>query len=144
MIIYPSVLIKHDDLVRIQASYETNVDKGVLWYDFPIEYEEYLVLENSDAFLVALLLQAMKTGEDLFIKSKISSKLFYNITTYLIPALLLSNNNYKAIKIIITNDFISLDISITYVIVLLQSSFCCFVIIDSNNTLCIKYVYHFV
>lgn len=100
MIIYPSVLIKHDDFVRIQASYETNVDTGVLWYDFPAEYAEYLVLDNSDAFLVGLLLQAMKTGEDLFIKSKISTKLFYNITTYLIPALLLSSNNFKAIKII--------------------------------------------
>lgn len=100
MIIYPSVIIKLDDVVRIQASYETSIDKGVLWYDFPPEFAENLVLENSDAFLVGLLLKAMKTGEDIRIKNKISSKLFYNITTYLIPALILSDNDFKDVKII--------------------------------------------
>lgn len=100
MIIYPSVLIKQDDVIRVQASYETDFDKGVLWYDFPVEYEDYLLLDNSDAFLVGLFLKAMKTGEDIFIKNKISSKLFYNITTYLIPALLLSDKDFKNVKII--------------------------------------------
>lgn len=100
MIIYPSEIIKQDDFVRIQVSYETSVDKGVLWYDFPLEFGENLILENSDAFLVGLLLKAMKTGEDIIIKNKISSKLFYNISTYLIPALILSDNDLKDIKII--------------------------------------------
>lgn len=100
MIVYSSVIIEQDDFVRVQASYETSTDKGVLWYDFPSEYKEHLVLENSDAFLVGLLLLAMKKGEDLYIKSKISSKLFYNITTYLIPALVLSNSDFKIVKII--------------------------------------------
>ncbi|MFD2939587.1 hypothetical protein [Flavobacterium notoginsengisoli] len=100
MIIYPLVIIEQKDNVRIQASFETSKEKGILWYDFPKEYKEYLVVENSDAFLIGLLPVAMKMGEDLYIKNKISTRLFYNVTTYLIPALVLSNNDFKGIKII--------------------------------------------
>jgi len=101
MIIYSSVLIENPDSVRIQASYETGLDKGTLWYDFPLEYKDYLVLENSDAFFVGLLLLAMKRGENLYIKNKVSEKLFYNVTTYLIPALILSSSEFKSIEIIV-------------------------------------------
>jgi len=100
MIIYSSEIIKYNNFVRVQANYETNIDKGILWYEFPLEYKNYIDLENLDAFFVGLLLLAMKRGEDLYIKGKISAKLFYNITTYLIPALKLSNNEFKFIKII--------------------------------------------
>ena len=101
MIIYSSVLIENPDSVRIQASYETGLDKGTLWYDFPLEYKDYLVLENSDAFFVGLLLLAMKRGENLYIKNKVSEKLLYNVTTYLIPALILSSSEFKSIEIIV-------------------------------------------
>jgi len=100
MIVYPPAIIEQKDNVRIQVFFETSKENGVLWYDFPIDYRNYLVVENSDAFLVGLLLVAMEKGEDLYIKNKISTKLFYNITTYLIPALILSNNDFISIKII--------------------------------------------
>lgn len=100
MIIHPSKIIEHSDYVRIQAAYESGIDNGILWYNFPLEYRDNLVLENADAFVVGLFLFAMKKGEDIYLKSKISSKLFYNLTTYLIPALVLSNEEFKSIKII--------------------------------------------
>jgi hypothetical protein len=83
-----------------------------LWFSFPLKYEDYLVAENMDAFLVGLLLLAMKRGEDLEVKGIISEKLYYSLKHYLINAINLANPELKKIKIIATG-FYSDNINIS-------------------------------
>lgn len=70
-----------------------------LWYKFPLEYEKFIVTENLDAFLVGLLFLGLKSGNDITLKGAVSARLFYTLNHYVIPALVLSNNNFKPIKI---------------------------------------------
>ncbi len=64
-----------------------------LWFEVEKEYKDYLCAENSDAFLVAILSYLIKHELDVEVKGAISSQLYYQLTTYLIP--LLSNNLHK-------------------------------------------------
>ncbi|TYR36527.1 hypothetical protein FXV77_08460 [Sphingobacterium phlebotomi] len=49
-----------------------------LWYSLDKMYLD-MVSKRSDAALVALLVPAMERGEDIYIKGKVSDKLFYSI-----------------------------------------------------------------
>lgn len=75
------------DKVRLNCQFESNGVKDTLWYEFDAKWEEYLVIEQSDAFVVGLILLALKNNEDIYIEGKISRRLFYGLTNYVIPAL---------------------------------------------------------
>lgn len=45
------------------AEYAINNDRNHLWFSVSEEYEKYLVTENADAFVIGLLLLAMKMGK---------------------------------------------------------------------------------
>ena len=76
-----------------------SADSG-LWFAVPIKYKNYLCVEKSDAFVVAMLWYAMITGSDIESVAPMSEKMVFHITRYLIPALCTEENGYRRIKII--------------------------------------------
>lgn len=69
-----------------------------LWYKIEKEYEEYINEDNGNPFLITLIPYIVKHNYDVKINSKISSKLYYQINTYLLP-LLCKEFNKKKINI---------------------------------------------
>lgn len=69
-----------------------------LFFQVENEYIEYLCDDNANAFLVALLPFIVKHNYDVKINACISSKLYYQLTSYLLP-LLCKEFKKKAIKI---------------------------------------------
>ncbi len=99
MIIYPSKIISQGNSCIIKTPFELKGIKNDIWYKLPTEYKDYVVSENQDAALVALLALAMMNEEDIYVEGQVSTKLFYTINTYLIRALNLSDKKYKIIKV---------------------------------------------
>ncbi|MCR5635809.1 MAG: hypothetical protein K6F76_01315 [Clostridiales bacterium] len=70
-----------------------------LWFKVPKEYGKYLADEICDAFLVAMIYYAMATGSDIECKAPVSERLYYGITTHLIPLLCDKKYGYRKIKL---------------------------------------------
>ena len=96
--IYSPELVDFGESVRLQSRFEVNGKQDILWYEVKKRYGEYLTLERADAFLIGLLLLALKGGYDIRISSVLSERLYYQVTKYLIP-LLSQIHGYKKIKI---------------------------------------------
>lgn len=99
MKIYPPQLVKVDNKIIISSEFETENSKDKLWYEFDSQFQSYLITEQSDAFVVGLLLLALKCNEDIYVVGAISAKLKYQLNHYLIPALCLAFKNFENIKI---------------------------------------------
>jgi len=99
LIIYEPQKIVKDDEVIIKAAFDSNNKRQELWFSFNKRYENYIITENADAFLVGLLLLAMKNGENIDVQAQVSAKLYYQLNHYLINALNLANNDWKKINI---------------------------------------------
>lgn len=86
---------------HVVLSYPFSIDgkEQILWYKIPESFRDYVVAERLDAALVGLLFLGLKTGNDIRLEGAVSSRLFYTISHYLIDALILSNSDYKRIKI---------------------------------------------
>ena len=69
-----------------------------MYFEVDDEYKTYLCEDNANAFLVALLPFIVKHNYNVIVKDKISSRLYYQITTYLLP-LLCESFNKKPINI---------------------------------------------
>ena len=67
MIIYEPKLVVTEHYCCLETNFEANGKNGTLWYKFPIEFKEYIVVEQSDSAIVALMVLAMKNGEDIYI-----------------------------------------------------------------------------
>ena len=91
---------------------ETNNDKVVLkcpiiftnskkeiFYEIDKEYEKYLCTERADAFVIAAFFYAMRYGEDITSEMPITTEIYHNLTTYLIPTLAKHSKRLKEIKI---------------------------------------------
>lgn len=95
----PEVEVK-DTVAVLSSIIEINDDAKRLWYEVPISFEEYLVTENLDSFLVGILFLALKEGQDIELRGSVSARLFYNLNHYVIPALCLANPKLKLVNII--------------------------------------------
>lgn len=84
MIIHPAELVAKGAQVRIQSRFESIRGDDYLWYEVDKRYEQYLTTEKLDGFLVGLLLQAMKDGEDIRVMGAVSERLYFNLSTYYI------------------------------------------------------------
>lgn len=71
-----------------------------LFYATTHEFGQYLDEHSADAFVLAALVPAMKTGENLQVEWPMSSKLHYHLATYLIPWLARVNSELKPISIL--------------------------------------------
>lgn len=99
MIIFPPRISIEEKTCYLKADFSINDSIQTLWYSFPIEYKDYLVTENCDAFVIGLLHHALRLGEDIHIDGRMSSRLFYTLNNYLIPAFVLSDSRNKSLKV---------------------------------------------
>ena len=91
---------REGDFIVVSADFQCGTDTNTLWFKVPSAYQDYVVSERGDAFLVGLLLYAMVRGEDIQIECPISEKLFYNLTNHLIPALSIANPKWRRVTIL--------------------------------------------
>lgn len=68
-----------DDEVFYQVAVEGRSGTSVLWYSIQKEFEP-LLCQSSDGPLVALLIPAMMTGEDIYLEGSVSEKLWHNLS----------------------------------------------------------------
>ena len=92
-------LKKNGDYVDVILNFEVEGIRDSLWFRFSTKYESFLVTENLDASLVALLLLGLKTGQDIKLNGPISSRLHYTINHYVINVLCIANKEFKHIKV---------------------------------------------
>lgn len=71
---------KHRSIYRVAV--ESTAGKEALWYSLHDSYR-HLVSDRSDAALVALLIPAMSSGEDIHVDGVISDRLYYNLSNSL-------------------------------------------------------------
>lgn len=71
-----------------------------VWFEVDREYEKYLCIERSDAYLIGILNWAMREGQNIKCEVPVTEELLYNINNYLIPSLASYGKSLKAIKII--------------------------------------------
>lgn len=72
------------------SSHIKNEGEGIendLYYSVEPDYKKYLCYEQADAFVIAMLLRAIVSGQDILVDSPISEKLYHNLTNGLIYAL---------------------------------------------------------
>ena len=100
MIIYNSKISQKGTVSVIETVFETKGVEQTLWYKLPSVYNDYIVTENLDAPVVALLVLAMLNNEDIYVKGQLSARLNYTLNNYLIKALNYSNPDFNEIKII--------------------------------------------
>lgn len=77
-------IIEGESNTILQAKFECGNIKDILWFSTTKEFGGYLCQERGDAFLVAMLLYAMKRGEDIHILAPISERLYYTLTKHLV------------------------------------------------------------
>ncbi len=97
--IYPQKLELTTEGALLASEFTMEGNKQTLWYLFPKEYQEDLVTERLDAFVVGLLLLALQTGNDVHVQGKLSARLHYTLNQYLVPAICFGNKDFKRIKI---------------------------------------------
>lgn len=86
--------------VIVSAEFQTGDHQDILWFRLPAKYQDYVVTERSDSFLVGLLAYAMVRGEDIHLEGPVSEKIYYQVSNYLIPALTLANSKFQRIEIV--------------------------------------------
>src|SRR5690606_961729 len=80
--IHQPEIIERENETVLQAEFECGDTKDILWFSTTKEFGSYLCHERGDAFLVAMLLYAMKRGEDIHILAPISERLYYTLTKH--------------------------------------------------------------
>lgn len=80
-------IIRHGGRSRLTCEFNDNGEQIQLWYEVDGKYEQYLLHERSDAFLVCLLWYAMRSGRDIVCTAPVTEELLYNIETLIIPTL---------------------------------------------------------
>ena len=96
--IFTPQIIETTTGARLQAEFEVDGDKNVLWYEVEKKYAEYLTNERADAFVVGLLWYALKHQHDIQVLSPMSERLYYTINKYLTP-LMAEVRGYKTIRL---------------------------------------------
>ena len=87
LVIHPPVVAVLGGKARITAEFAYHSSARQLWFEVDEDHKDSLETKTMDAFVVGLLLPAMASGQDLDIRGPMSSKLFYNLTHYLMPIL---------------------------------------------------------
>ncbi len=83
----------------LSATVDLDGRQETVWFSTEKEYAEYLTAERSDAFVVAFLTTAMRRGEDIKCEAPMTKRLYYQITTYLIPTMAAAMDIYQSIAI---------------------------------------------
>lgn len=70
-------LARREGMVSAEADFVSADGAGTLWFAVAPEHAHGLVTERADAFLVALLLRAMRRGEDVTVRAPLSARLHH-------------------------------------------------------------------
>lgn len=70
-------------IVRTLVDYKDR--KEQVWFSVHRDNKEWLTPETQDAFVLALLLLAMKEKEDIYVEGAMSEKLYYNLVNHYMP-----------------------------------------------------------
>ncbi|KKH18142.1 hypothetical protein DU48_14445 [Methanosarcina mazei] len=100
LIIHRPEIIERENETVLQAKFECGNTKDILWFSTTNEFGSYLCHERGDAFLVAMLLYAMKRGEDIHILAPISERLYYTLTKHFVEIIANMFPDYHRIQII--------------------------------------------
>ena len=84
---------------RLCADISLNGKGTTLWFGVEEAQEEYLCAQRSDAFVMALLLTAMRGGHDMECVTPMSERLHYQLENFLIPSLVAAGKQYRPMKI---------------------------------------------
>src|SRR5690625_1174682 len=89
IIINKPVVKKEGDTVYLVSKIEDSILKTGKDYFFSVqeEFGEYLTHEVADAFVSAMLMPAIMTGQDIIVKAPISEVFYYNLENSLIYAI---------------------------------------------------------
>jgi hypothetical protein len=85
MTLHVPVVSSPNGKMRATSKVTAEMSELDLWFE--VNHSEILPTQTMDAYLVACLLPAMISGQDIYVKGNLSSKLFYNVTHYLVPIL---------------------------------------------------------
>ena len=92
-------IIEENDKAIVTCKILIGSAEKTLFYEIDKKYKQYLCIERSDAFIIATIYYAMKFHHDIYCEVPMTSELYHNITTYLIPTLAKHSNRFKNIKI---------------------------------------------
>jgi len=98
--IYPPEVIERENETVLQAKFECGNTKDTLWFSTTKDFGRYLCHERGDAFLVAMLLYAMKRGVDIRILAPISERLYYTLTKHFVKVIADMFPGYHRVQII--------------------------------------------
>lgn len=100
MIIFkkPELTIEKDKAV---VTCEVLIDnkKKEIFYEIDKKYKDYLCLDRSDAFIISAIHYAMKHHHDITCDIPLTSSIYHNLTTYLIPTLAKHSDNLSEIRL---------------------------------------------
>lgn len=92
-------LQREQEQVRLCADITWGKRGTTLWFGVAPEQEEYLCVQRSDAFVMALLPTAMREGQDISCETPMSQRLHYQLEHYLVPTLVSAGTLYHRISI---------------------------------------------
>ena len=84
---------------RCNCDISVDGENRTVWFEVDEAYEQYLVTERADAYVVGLLHWCMLHGHDIKCLAPVTDELLYNITTILIPSLAKYAKDLNAVKI---------------------------------------------
>src|SRR5688500_12130051 len=100
MIIGPSDLRFETESAVLHTPFEDVSGTHDLWHSVPEEYGGHLqATDNLDAQRLGLLLRAMSMGEDITLIGKISERLYYSLTTYVMHLLTRQTPGLKIVSL---------------------------------------------
>ena len=85
---------------RLIATVEADGVNQPLWYEVEARLQHYLTYDRLDCFVVALLILAMRRGENIFLRGPMSERLYYNLTNYYIPIVKVMIPSLQRVEII--------------------------------------------
>ena len=74
-----------DQRAYLSASFSFGGESHRLWYSLPVEHARWFSTDRFDGFVVALLLCAMRSAEDLQVEGPMSSRLWHSLNGSYIP-----------------------------------------------------------
>lgn len=81
----PYIEEKSNGKARLCANISINGEIQVIYFEVDNSWKKYLVIENSDAFILAVLEKAMKNSLDISFEQPVSEEMYYGLVTYTIP-----------------------------------------------------------
>lgn len=94
-----SYIVRADGTSRLCADLTIGKRRTTLWFGVDSAHEEWLALGRADAFVVALLPAAMRSGHEMVCEDPMSERLHHQLVNGLIPTLSFAGELYHIIKI---------------------------------------------